>query len=184
MSYKAPLASTADWGIVKIGSGISVSNGVISTSVASPAYGYFYSTATQTNPVIDTTNILTLNITEQANNTSVVAGSRITVANTGVYNIVFTASVNKTDGGRDSISFWLAKNSTNVSNSRQDLIINQNTDTIFVTGNYLLTLASLDYIGIYWSSPDIDMRLLQEAAAVAPVRPAVPSARITISQIS
>ena len=150
---------------------------------ASAQYGYFFDTTTQTNPVVNTANPMTLNSTGDTSGISVVSGSRVTVTVTGTYAIVFTASVNKTDGGADTISFWLAKNGINVSNSRQDLILNSSIDTIFDTGNYLLSLAAGDYVQIFWSSADSAMRLLSEPAAPTPTRPAVPSARITISQV-
>jgi hypothetical protein len=54
MSYKEPLASTADFGIMKVSTGLLVSNGTVSTNpVALFDQAYFYSTVTQTNPVSD-----------------------------------------------------------------------------------------------------------------------------------
>ncbi len=185
MSYRLPLATTSGHGAVQVGSNLSITpNGILSASASgTTTYGYFFDTTLQTNPVIDTANAITFNSVGDSLGITNVAGSRITVSVSDVYLIVFTVSVNKTDGGRDVISVWLARNGANVPNSRQDLVINQNTDTIFTTGNYLLSLTAGDYVEMYWSSSDLSMRLLAEPALINPTRPVVPSARLTISQV-
>lgn len=59
-----------------------------------------------------------------ANGVSVVSGSRITLANAGIYNIQFSAQIDKSDAGNDDIDIWLAKNGANVSwtNTSQTLV--------------------------------------------------------------
>lgn len=115
MSYKVPLTTEHHFGTMRIGSGLSVTNGIVSANVspgASPAYGEFYSTITQTNPVINTPNIITLNVTKISNGISLVNGSRIVFTLTGTYLIELSMQVAKPTGSLSTILFWLRSNGT------------------------------------------------------------------------
>lgn len=185
MSYKKPLATTTDWGIVRVGTGISVTNGIISTTpTASLNYGFFYDTTTQTNPVASTPNLVTFNTTG-TNNQVTVAGSTVTVANAGTYEKVFTLSFEKTSpGAPTTASIWLRYNGVDVANSRQDIDVPNQLSLLFVTGNYTLAMAAGGNIEMLWSSPDTAVQLAFLPAAVGPIRPATPSAKITLTRIS
>ena len=113
MSYKEPKTSTTNFGIMKVGSGLSVTDGVVSASTGLLNYGFF-TNATQTNPVANQVNLLTLSNTGPANGVSVVGGTQITVVNAGVYTKLFTLNVSKTAGGTSSISTWLRLNGVDV----------------------------------------------------------------------
>ena len=66
-------------------------------------YGTFYDTSIQTNPIADTARSVMLNeVTNGVNGViasgvSVVSGSRITLANAGVYNLEFSIQIDKSD---------------------------------------------------------------------------------------
>jgi hypothetical protein len=89
-------------------------------------YGNFYSDAVQTNPTPSAVNAMTFNGLPDANGVTIVDNSKIRVTNAGVYNLQFSAQLNKTDSGSDSIDIWLAKNGNNVawSNTRTWLVGN------------------------------------------------------------
>lgn len=185
MSYKIPFATTTDWGIVRVGSGLNVTDGIISTAgTVSLNYGFFYDTTTQTNPVADTPNLVAFN-TIGSNNQVTVVGSQVTVVNSGTYNIVFTLSLEKTSAGSPvDASFWLRYNGVDLSNSRQDLAVPNQVALNFVTGSYTQAMAAGSNIELVWSSSDVDIQLAFLPAAVGPVRPATPSAKITLTRIS
>lgn len=188
MSHKNPFATTTDWGIVRVGTGITVTDGIISTGgTPSPSlnYGFFYDTTNQTNPVASAINTATLNTTGASNQVSVVGGTAITVVNAGTYNKVFTLSLQKTTPGAPTIaSIWLRYNGVDVSNSRQDIDVPNQTALLFVTGSYTLSMAAGSNIQMCWSSPDIAVQLAFLPAAVGPIRPSTPSAKITLTRIS
>ena len=187
MSHKSPFATTTDWGIVRAGNGISVTDGIISASGggASLNYGFFYDTTTQTNPVADTANLVSYNNTGTSDQVSVVAGTQITVTNAGTYNQVFTLSFEKTTPGTPTTaSIWLRYNGVDASNSRQDIDVPNQLSLLFVTGNYTLAMAAGSNIELVWSSPDPDVQLAFLPADVAPIRPATPSVKITLTKIS
>ena len=137
MSYAAPLASATEFGVAKIGTGLTATNGTVSATLGLLNYGFF-TDGTQTNPVANTVNLVSFNNTGPTNGISVVGGNALTVANAGTYTKMFTLSVNKTSGGASTISIWLRLNGVDVVGSCQDLIITGALDTIFVSGNFTL----------------------------------------------
>ena len=183
MSYNQPLASTTDYGAVKVGSGLSVTDGVISAGAGLLNYGFF-TNGTQTNPVASAVNLATFSVTGPANGISIVGGTQLTVVNAGTYNTVFTMNVNKTSGGASTISIWLRLNGADVAGSAQDLILTGALDTIFVTGNYTLDIPAGGNVEMCWSSADITMQLLALPARVGPVRPSGASVKVTLTRIS
>ena len=183
MSFNAQVASSTAYGNVKIGTGLSSTNGVISASTGILNYGFF-TNGTQTNPVANTANLITLSNTGPANGISIVGTTAITVATPGVYTKSFTLIVNKTSGGTSTISIWLRYNGTDVPLSRQDLELTNTLAEIFVSGNFTLNMAAGSNIQMCWSSPDTTVSLLALPAAVAPTRPSGASAKVTLTRIS
>lgn len=183
MTYKSPLASTADFGLVKVGTGISVIDGVISGSTGLLNYGFF-SDGTQTNPVASAVNIATFTVTGPANGISIVAGNQLTVANAGVYTISYTLNVNKTSGGTSGISIWLRQDGVDIPGSSQGLDLINTLSTIFVSGNFTTSMNVGSNVQLCWSSADTTVSLLGIPAAVGPVRPTGASVKITLTRIS
>lgn len=183
MSYKTPIVSGTNYGILKVGSGLSVVDGVVSASTGILNYGFF-TNGTQTNPVASQVNLLQVNNTGPTNGISVVGGSQITVANAGVYTKMFTVIINKTSGGTSSISLWLRYNGVNVAESRQDLELTNTLSQIFASGNFTLNMAAGSNIEMCWSSADTTVQLAALPAAITPIRPTGASAKITLTRIS
>lgn len=185
MSHKSPLATTTDWGIVRVGTGITVTDGIISTGgTPSPSlnYGFFYDTTTQINSVANAANPVSFNTTG-TNNQVTVLGSQITVVNSGTYSKVFTLSFEKTSPGAPTIaSIWMLKNGVNVPNSAQEIAVPNQVSLLFVSGNYTLNLNTGDNISMAWSSPDLAVQL--QFLPAAGILPATPSAKITLTRIS
>ena len=183
MSFKAPLASTTEFGVVKVGTGLSVTSGVVSAGTGILNYGFF-TDGTQTNPVADTVNTVTFANTGPANGISIVGGTQITVVNAGTYTKIFTLIVNKTSGGTSSMSVWLRLNGTDVAGSRQDLELINTLSQIFTSGNYTLNIPAGGYIEMCWSSADTTVQLAAVPAAVTPTRPTGDSVKLTLTRIS
>ena len=186
MSYKAPFTSATNWGVSRVdGTTITATNGIISINAVPPPslnYGFFYDTTTQTNPVANTPNLVTFNTTG-TNNQVTVAGSQITVVNSGTYSKVFTLSFEKTSPGAPTVaSIWMRRNGVNVSNSAQEIAVPNQVSLLFVSGNYTLALDAGDNISMAWSSPDLAVQLSFLPATVT--LPATPSAKITLTRIS
>lgn len=183
MSYKIPLAANADYGLVKAGTGVDITNGVISAGAGTNNYGFF-SNGTQTNPVASAVNIATLSNTGPANGISIVGGNAITVVNAGTYTKTFTIIVNKTAGGTSTISIWLRLNGVDVPGSRQDLDLINTLSQIFVSGNFTLNIPAGGNIQLCWSSADTTVQLAALPAATTPTRPTGASVKVTVTRIS
>jgi hypothetical protein len=184
MAYKTPLASTTNFGNMKVGSGLSVTDGTVSASLGLLNYGFFTDSTTQTNPVVNTVNLTTFNVTGPANGVSVVGGTNITVVNAGTYTELFTLLCSKTSGGTSSISIWLRLNGVDVVGSRQDLDLINTLPQIFTSGNFTLNIPAGGNIQLCWSSADTTFTLGALPAAVAPIRPTGNSVKLTLTRIS
>lgn len=183
MSYKAPLASDTEFGLVRAGTGVNIVDGTLNASTGLLNYGFF-ADGTQTNPVASQVNLATFSVTGPNNGVSIVGGSQITVVNAGTYTALFTALVAKTSGGTSSISVWFRYNGANVVGSRQDLELTNTLSTIFTSGNFTLNMAAGSNVELCWSSADTTVTLLALPAAVTPTRPTGASLKLTLTRIS
>jgi hypothetical protein len=184
MSYKMPVASTTSFGSVEVGTGLSVTDGVISATLGLLNYGFYHSNVTQTNPVASATNLLTFNGIGPQNGISIVGGTQVTVVNAGTYTKLFTVIISKTSGGTSDISLWLRYNGTDLPGSRQDLELTNTLALIFASGNYTLDMAAGSNIQMCWSSADTTVSMTALPAAVTPTRPDGYSAKVTLTRIS
>lgn len=184
MAYKEPFASLTDYGIVKVGTGLSVTNGTISATLGLLNYGFFTSSVTQTNPVANAINTVTMNVTGPANGISLVGGTAMTVVNAGTYTKIFSVIVDKTAGGTSTISIWLRLNGVDVVGSRQDLSLTNTLPLVFTSGNFTLNIPAGGNIQMCWSSSDTTVTLDTLPAAVTPTRPTGNSVKITLTRIS
>jgi hypothetical protein len=184
MTYKSPLSSTANYGLVKVGSGINVTNGVISSNASpTPNFGFF-SDGLQTNPVANQVNLATFSNSGPSDGVSVVNNTQVTVVNAGTYTMVFTSIVGKTSGGTSTISMWLRLNGVDVGGSRQDLALTNTLALTFSTGNYTLDIPAGGNVELCWSSADTTVALTALPAEITPVRPSGASVKLTLTRIS
>jgi hypothetical protein len=148
-------------------------------------YGAFCSTASQANLTPNVSRSMQLETTELSDGVSIVSGSRITVANPGIYNLQFSAQLEKTDNGADTVFIWFKKNGTNVprSNTAVDVLKQAGGSGKFVAAwNYIDNLVPNDYLEIVWQSDDITM-LLPYVTASGNL-PEIPSVIATLTQVS
>lgn len=183
MSYNAPLTSATKFGLMKPGTGLSVTNGVVNASTGLLNYGFF-ADGTQTNPVANAINIITFTVTGPANGISITGGNALTVVNAGTYTKMFTLNVNKTAGGTSSVSFWLRLNGVDVAGSRQDLELTNTLAQIFTSGNFTLNIPAGGNVQMCWSSADTTVALTALAPAATPTRPSGDSVKVTLTRIS
>jgi archaellum component FlaF (FlaF/FlaG flagellin family) len=117
---------------------------------------------------------------------SIVSGSRITVENTGIYNLQFSSQFNRTNSGTDTITVWFAYTGSNIANSATDVVLTggANVNATVASWNYVLPMSASSYVEIYWSTPDTRVEMSAVGARTGPVRPAVPSVIATLTQIA
>ena len=147
-------------------------------------YGAFCSTGSQTNPSPNVSRSMQLETTEHSNGVTIVSGSRITTAYKGVYNLQFSAQLEKTDNGVDTVYIWFKKNGSNVARSTTAIdVLKQagGSGKNVAAWNYVDTMNAGDYLEIVWQSDDINMQLHQDAAAGN--FPSIPSVIATLTQV-
>ena len=185
MSYNQNIASTTDYGVIKVGTGLSVTNGTVNAGTGLLNYGFVTSSTPQTNPVANAINILTYDSLGPANGVSIGGGgNNITVTNAGVYTQIFDLITTKTSGGTATLTIWLRKNGVDIPGSAQELQLTNILSIVFLSGNYTLQLAAGDNIQTCWSSPDITTGFAPLAAQINPVRPTGFAAKVTLTRIS
>jgi hypothetical protein len=162
---------------------LTFSDNTVQTTAAPKYYGSFYDTTNLLLTSATTAYALPLNTTAEANGVSIVSGSRITVANAGVYNIQFSAQLDKTDNNDDLVNIWFAKNGTNIPDSNTQVTVLGNNGKYLASWNFVLTLAANDYVQIMIQSPDTNMRVIASGTQSNPARPAVPSSIVTVTQV-
>ena len=146
-------------------------------------YGSFTDSTTQT-ITADTAKSVTFDTTEESDGVAIgTPTSRIVITNAGTYNIQFSLQLDKTDGGQDDATIWLRINGQDVPRSATDVTLEQSARRIVAAWNFVYTFTAGQYFELVWSSHDPSMRLKSEVTRTGPIRPAVPSAILTVCQV-
>jgi hypothetical protein len=154
-------------------------------------YGEFSSTISQANEgtaggaTPGQANLVTYNTTIHTNGVTVANGSRLTMANAGVYNIQFSVQWLKSDAGSDVVYLWFRKNGVDVANSNSSWTLTGAGGRLTASLNYVNTFNANDYIELAWWSADANLSLDADPAAAAvpgtsPAQPAIPSVIVTV----
>jgi hypothetical protein len=149
-------------------------------------YGAFSSDQDQT-ATANTATLMTLNTTDFSNGMSI-ASSKITVENSGIYNLQFSAQFQNTDTAFQDVYIWLRQNGVNIPGSTGFISIpnrHAGTDGHSIVGwNYFLSMAATDYVEIYWSIPNTAVTIQHLAASGSPTKPSTQSVVATMSFVS
>jgi len=146
-------------------------------------YGAFSDTTTQTAAATNTAYAMTFNTTDAANGVSVGSPtSRLVVANQGVYNVQFSAQLDKASGAAGTIHIWLRKNGTNVPNTASKIVIQGTAAEVVAAWNFIIQLEPTNYVELMWAVDDTSIVL--QAASATSVWPAIPSVICTLTQVN
>jgi hypothetical protein len=112
--------------------------------------------------------------------------SRITVVNTGIYNIQFSTQLHTTANQFVDFSIWFAKNGLDIANSNTDFTIEKINGGGFLVAalNFLVQLQSNDYVELKYSKTTSQGQLQAKGPQINPTRPGTPSAIVTVTQIA
>jgi hypothetical protein len=155
-------------------------------NTATGSYGSFYDTTTQTNPVGNIPRSMSFNTTDITNGVSISGSTSpfntyIKTENPGVYDIQFSAQLDKTDAGKDEIVIWLRKNGIDLTDTATSVSLTNNNDKVVAAWNWFVNSAANDYYQIIWYSADTNIRLLAETAGGG--HPGIPSVILTANRI-
>jgi len=151
-------------------------------------YGAFSDFTSQTTTV-NTATLMALNTTDFANAVSLQTGSKITVANAGIYNLQFSVQVQNLGNAPYDIFIWLKQNGTDITGStgKVGLPARKNPGDPFhdIKGwNYFLSMNAGDYVQIYWSTTNASVTIETYAASGTPTKPSTASVVATLSFVS
>lgn len=159
----------------------------ITTKINAPTpHGSFYDNTTQTNPVANAVNLMQFNSVYDAGDGTQYAvkkdTTRVYITQAGVYNIQFSAQLDKTGGSASDVFIWIRVNGQNVAHSATKIVIDGPNNEIVAAWNWVLTLDAEDYIELAWQSPDTNVILL--AAPASGNIPEIPSVILTVTYVS
>lgn len=154
--------------------------------------GSFYDVITQTltgGANVGIPVILRTTDTNATNGVSVVTDgtnlTRITVANAGVYNIMFSSQLANSAGSSQTVDFWLRKNGStvaaNIADTNGKVVLQSNTNFVMAAWNYFVALNAGDYIQLMWAATSTNITMVADPANA--VHPATPSIILTVNQI-
>jgi hypothetical protein len=146
-------------------------------------YGAFSDTTLQAVTSVGEAMAMTFDTTDAANGISIGSpASRIVVDNQGVYNVQFSAQLDKTSGAAAVVHIWLRKNGVNVPNTTSRVVIQGTAAELVAAWNFVIQLEPTHYVELMWESDDADVVLL--AASATSVYPAIPSVICTVTQVN
>jgi hypothetical protein len=110
--------------------------------------------------------------------------TRITVTNTGIYNIQFSAQLGTIANETVDFSIWLQRTGSIVSNSNGQLTITKTAGggNQLAAWNYLVELNAGEYAELYYSKTTANGQIQYLASQGTPTRPATPSTIVTVTQ--
>jgi hypothetical protein len=152
-------------------------------------YGAFQDSTDQTAANTTTAYAVTFNTTDFSNGVTLASGSRLTVADAGIWNCQFSIQMKNTTNDTQDAEIWFRKNGTNIDNSNSRFNLSPRKSSgdpshTIAALNFFVSMNSTDYIEIMWRVTDVGVSIEHYAAGASPTRPATPSAIVTMSFVS
>jgi hypothetical protein len=151
-------------------------------------HGSFYSVLDQ-NYVANTANPVIVENTAFSQGISIVNNTEITIANPGVYNLMFSFQLANSDQQIHTASFWIRLNGVDYPSSNTEIDVPSshggNSGKIVAAWNIMgIAVNPNDFVQVVWSANNSAVELSHIAPQINPTRPATPSAIITIQQVA
>jgi hypothetical protein len=149
-------------------------------------YGQFSDTTTQSGSA-NTAYSMKFDTTDFALNTRIVSQSRITVDNTGLYNLQFSAQLGNTANSTIDFDIWFAYTGSNIPHSNTNVTLNKvagSNGRLVAAWNFATPIQAGDYIEIKWSCDTATGQIQAAPSSSTPTRPAIPSVIATLTQIA
>ena len=162
-------------------------SGIAQDTAVAESTNYFlnaFDTTTQVNPSASSGNAFTYNTTVDSRGISVVSGSMIQVAYSGVYNIQFTAQLEKQSANKDDVDIWLSKNGVGVPWSATTIAVDGSSDRSVAAWNFFVSMDANEHAELYWHSDDLDVVILAASGHTVPAHPDIPSIILTVNNVS
>ena len=158
-------------------------------------YNQIISNSDQTAASVANAYAITYSTTDFPDGISVVSNSRITFAQPGIYNIVYSIQFKNTNNDLETIDVWLRQNGTDVANSNTRFAIPARKSTgdpsylVAVTPIMVDITTANHYVEIMWRVSNTAVTIEQLPAVTAspgvtPAIPATPSVIVGVTHVS
>jgi hypothetical protein len=107
----------------------------------------------------------------------------IQVANSGVYNIQFSAQLEKSSANKEDVDIWLSKNGVGVPWSATTIVVEGSSDRNVAAWNFLLSMDTNDFAELYWHADDLNVVALAASGHAVPAHPDIPSIILTVNNV-
>lgn len=141
-----------------------------------------FDTTTQTNTATSG-NAFTYDTTVNARGIAVVSGSMIQVANSGVYNIQFSAQLEKTSANKEDVDIWFRKNNVDVPWSATTIVVEGSSEKQVAAWNIFLSMDTNEFAEIVWHTADTNVKAVAVSGITDPVHPSIPSIILTVNNV-
>ncbi len=148
-------------------------------------YGQFSDTTTQRGSA-NTAYAKKLNTIDFAHEVTIENGTRIKVANTGIYNLQFSSQLANTANTNITFDIWLSYTGSNYANTNTQIDVNKSAGQLgrqVAAWNFMLPIKANDYVELMWSCNADTGQLAAMGTQTNPNRPAIPSVIATLTQI-
>ena len=150
-------------------------------------FGSFFSTVTQSAITINTPTAMTFNTEYFSSGISVISNSQITVDTDGIYNLQFSAQLDRiSTSGVDKVDIWFRKQGIDMPNTNTSVTISgsANQAKVVASWNIYIQLTAGQYVQLMYSVSDLQIKLLAEAENLVVPHPATPSIIVTMEKIN
>ena len=147
------------------------------------AYGSFADLGTQANTSPGSALPIYLRETNLSSGVRIVDDTQITVDDSGIYNIAFSAQITKTDSGTDTVYLWLRVNGSDVPDSNTGVVLVGGGAKQVAAWNFFVSLEAGQNATLMWASLDANARILYEDDTATPYGPGIPSMIVTVNQV-
>lgn len=169
-------------------SGANVKTTLSSVRAFDNAYGAWSSNVDQSGSITVGT-AMTFNTTDVSDGITLASGSRITVPNSGTYNLQFSAQLRNVENAQNEATIWFRINGTDVPNSATQLTVPaRKSANIFgfavASWNIYLNMNATNYVEIVWLPSVATLTLEHLPESLSPAYPAIPSVIATMQQVA
>lgn len=159
----------------------------IPASALGLAYGAWQDSTTQ-NGSTTVPTVFTFNTTDINDGVTLVSNSRMTVPNTGVYNLQWSGQFSNLDNATTDIWVWIRVNGTDLTGSTGLIGIlprkSAGVPSHVIAGwNYFISLTAGQYVELVWLKEASQVTLTALPASVSPAYPSTASIIATMNQI-
>ena len=171
------------------GSGVTVSGSGTTAIVTVPGVGAvssyisIYSTASIGTFTASTPQTASFTTVDFSNNISLVSESQLTISQNGVYDIQFSAQLDKTNSSNVVAYIWLSKNGTDIADTNTGLTLaGGSNDKVVAAWNWFVSGSANDYWEIRYAADDNNVIFPYDTPGSG-LGPTVPSWIVTMNKI-